>query len=566
MNKFEMNSSASRSRGVALIFAVLLLLVLTVIAVGTLSTVSMQERMASNANLQTLAFEAASAGVAESVDFWLDDENSNWPAGAICRRGIDRDWATEWSAAQRLEVEGLPPGFVVQYQTRLGCFEAGDWVLLDDDGDPDTQDVPPPVQVLALSQGLVFRSNDGETATGDPIATRQIEVRLERRGGEPPDFCALNFCPMAPPPSGGDGTGRFDNRTLEMPNAQAFSIDGGAAGCAASFPGPGANRAEGQLSETQLQRYQPTPGIVEKPLEEPLKGILSDPEALARAVNAVKIGIRAWDVWESRYPDASFDNPLDGPDPAQALDPDRDDYSNPFESCKGAIQAGNLTNCPTNINGFHYIAGDVYMGPCTFRNFMIVEGDFLINGNPIYTEPLLVLGGTMETRGWGNSENSNIAIVQNLLSPAPLNSDEPSYGNAPDPAETGECSFRVAGGGTGALNITDVCDDLQKPWEDLNSCLDDLDDMSKENTVTWDGNAETGSLLDYIQAITNHEHESELDLNFKEVNLAPEIRFSVPQCSGDPLAADRRNVIASWREFIDRGRWENVGTWDEVGP
>ncbi len=548
MNKFEMSSSASRSRGVALIFAVLLLLVLTVIGVGTLSTVSMQERMASNANLQALAFEAASAGVAESVDYWLDENNSNWPTGAECRRGLGRDWATEdWTAPQRLEVEGLPPGFVVQYQTRLGCFEAGDWVLLDDD-DPTTVPFAPPVQLLALSQGLVFRAADG-VPTGNPIATRQIEVRLERRGGEPPDFCALNLCAIAEE----DGPG-FGERTLEMPNAQAFSIDGGAAGCAASLPGSDAGRAIAQLSDRQLQRYQPTPGIVERPVEEPLKGILNKPESLARAVNAVKVGIRAWDVWESL--DAqNFDST--NPDPAELLD--KNGGSNPFGACRGQIRSGSLTDCPTGITGFHYIAGDVDMGPCTFRNFMIVEGDFLINGNPIYTEPLLVLGGTMETRGWGNAENSNIAIVQNLIKPSEFGLIEPAYTYIPpDKAERGECQFRVAGGGKGALTITPECDELQKPWEELNSCLNDLATMSQQ-AVTWGGGT-SGTLLQYIQDIIGDPVDPMLD----KIDLVEDdgsvTLFSVPNCAGDPLAG-RRNVIASWREFIDAGRWEAVAPW-----
>ena len=562
MNKSEMNSPASRSRGVALIFGLLLLLVLTVIAVGTLSSVSMQERMAANANLQALAFEAASAGVAESVDYWLGDDNTNWPPDSECFRGLGRDWATLWTAPQRLEVQGLPLGFVVQYQTRLGCFEAGDWVLLDDD-DPDTVSIPPPVQLLALSQGLVFRSNDGETAIDPdaPIATRQIEVRLERRGGEPPDFCALNLCPLAPPPSGGDGTGQFSNRTLEVPNARAFSIDGGAAGCAAGFDNQTeADRALAQLSENQLQQYQPTPGIVDAGL----KGILSKPKELANAVNAVKIGIRAWDVWES-LPDPTFGLAgSDNPDPAELLG--KTEGSNPFESCAGQIEPGNLTNCPTGISGFHYIAGDVDMGPCTFRNFMIVEGDFLINGNPIYTEPLLVLGGTMQTRGWGNAENSNIAIVQNLVQPSnhlvePSNPEriEPAYIVAD--ADLGECQFRVAGGGTGALQITDDCDELQEPWTELNSCLDDLAEMSTL-TVPVGGGTGSLSLFKYIQDIIDSDPSVLAgDLRFDDIVLDEATRFTVPNCAGDPLAAGRRNVIASWREFIDTGRWNEVAPW-----
>jgi len=537
MKRHEVGGSMTRPRGVALIFALLLLVVLTVLAVGTFSSVGMQERMSSNANLQALAFEAASAGVAESVDFWLDDETSNWPDEAECFRGLGRNWATEWTAPQRLEVQDLPLGFVVQYQTRLGCFEAGDWVPLDND-DPNTVSIAPPVQLLALSQGLVFRSNDGETAIQPdrPIATRQIEVRLERRGGEPPDFCALNFCPIEP-----DSAPGFAERTLEMPTSDDFSIDGGIAGCPASFPGPDADRAEGQLRERQLQRYQPTPpGIVESDL----KGILNDAEKLARAVNSVKVGIRAWEKWDkldlavSSYPGLAEE--------LVNLELDGETDPNPFGACKGQIEPGNLTECPTGITGFHYIAGDVYMGPCTFSNFMIIEGDFLINGNPIYTEPLLVLGGTMETRGWGNAENSNIAVVQNLFEPSSLGSIEPAY--KIEDVKPGKCQFRVAGGGRGELKITDKCPELQEPWENLNSCLNDLDKM-----------AETGSLLEDIQTIITE--KSGPDLNFDKIRLAPDIRFSVPQCSGDPLAADRRNVIASWREFIDTGRWNDVPLW-----
>jgi len=109
--------------GVALIFALLLLLVLTVIGVATMSGVAMQERMASNANLQALAFKAASAGITESLEWGLN--TASWPVDGdgeplVCLRGLG-DWMGGWTPSEtapgtELAIPGIPAGFRVEYR------------------------------------------------------------------------------------------------------------------------------------------------------------------------------------------------------------------------------------------------------------------------------------------------------------------------------------------------------------------------------------------------------------------------------------------------------------------
>ena len=557
MSRFEMKGPYSRSRGVALIFGLLLLLVLTVIAVGTLSSVSMQERMAANANLQALAFEAASAGVTETLEQWLDEDN--WPAGKTCERGIDENWSTNWTAPVPLVVPGIPAGFAVQYETRLGCFEAENWEVLT--GSPE----PAPQQLLALSRGRVFRANLGVPIDIDnPVAEREVEVRLERRGGGLPD-CLMQFCPL-------------DLDNLRMGTSQAFSIDAGEGGCpmsAASAEDAAAMRD--QLRSRQVGQYRPTePGITSNKQ----RGAWGDPVQLARAVNGLKIGLRAHQEWESRETDRFFGgasgmyNDLDNPAGNQSIDAaDFLGYgagTNPFQACSGTLVPGDSGTCPSG--GITYVAGDLAVaGNCVMQGMVIVEGSLQSNGTPAYEGHLLLLGGLIDVFGWGQAPNSGLLIAQHLDSVRDpysnmsgvaydpvLNKDEAS---GPEPKQ-GLCTYDVRGGGVATIRPLE-CPDLQKDWNDLNACLEDLATMTDpDKVVAWNNGSTTVStnVFIHLQAALAAEGLSDLDTpdlrdpvdSGSETEWA--IKFPVPECAGETTGG-RRNVIASWREFIDPGRW-----------
>jgi PilX N-terminal len=56
-------SFASRERGIALVMALAILLILTILGVAAMSTTSLQEKMSGNVQEQTKAFQAAESGL-----------------------------------------------------------------------------------------------------------------------------------------------------------------------------------------------------------------------------------------------------------------------------------------------------------------------------------------------------------------------------------------------------------------------------------------------------------------------------------------------------------------------
>lgn len=85
MTIMTITPSFRRQRGVVLIVALILLLVLTLIGVGVTQSTSLEERMAGNARDKDLAFQAAEAGLRNGEDNLLQglytDFNSNGTGG-----------------------------------------------------------------------------------------------------------------------------------------------------------------------------------------------------------------------------------------------------------------------------------------------------------------------------------------------------------------------------------------------------------------------------------------------------------------------------------------------------
>ncbi|MFU8832378.1 MAG: PilX N-terminal domain-containing pilus assembly protein [Wenzhouxiangella sp.] len=500
-------------RGVALIFALLLLLVLTVLGVATMSSVAMQERMASNANLQALAFKAASAGITESLEWGLD--SGSWPTDddgqpLICLRG-QGDWMGGWVPAEgadgsELDIPGIPAGFRVEYRKRVGCFEAPDWELLTG----FTED--PPQQLLVLSRGDVIRSADSTV-----LATREIEVRLENRGNFN-GTCLIQ-------------TGPLSDNDLRMPDSQAFGIDARPDGCPIKTAnGDDAAEMLDQLRENQVGNYLPTdPGITSGELE----GAWGNPHLLARVVNSMKIGMRASTSWIDQF----------GPD------------TNPFAACSGTLHDNhqdwkNANSCGATVaGGLTYVAGDLEVaGNCTVHGTIMVEGAYLSNGAPAYTGDLLFLGGLIDIRGFGNAESSGLIILQHLAD----NIDPQSVNVAYDPENVTNprSSFIVHGGGNATIRPHE-CEVLQASWIDMNNCLDDLQGMV-ETAGDPDIVPEGGSLFDAYAIELGLASNLDIPDLLREDEEHP-ARFPIPVC--DPDGNNRRKAIASWREFIDQGRW-----------
>lgn len=150
-------------RGFVLVFALLLLLTMTFIGISVMSGSQMQERMAGNAKLQSLAFQAATAGVADAIPFvqWIA------PSGLVCGESDYDAYAAVWLAddgrprptpwySQETFGQAIPGD--QEARSRLYCL----WEDMEDQGRSN---------LYVESEGFVM-------IDGDRVAQRSVEVRV----------------------------------------------------------------------------------------------------------------------------------------------------------------------------------------------------------------------------------------------------------------------------------------------------------------------------------------------------------------------------------------------------
>jgi hypothetical protein len=501
-------------RGMALVIALLLLLVLTILGVASMSNVVMQERMAGNVNLQTWAFEAASAGVTATLQF---AEPVNWGVDSsgdprMCTRG-GGEWIAEPLDFIEITIPNLPNGLRVGYTQRLGCFEPEnqpeEWADFDE----------VPLQLLVLNRGEVRRG------TTEVLARREVEVRVDRRGEAD---CLLTL-------------GKLDLGGIDMGNSKQGIVDGGPGGCPIRTSDP-ATAAEmrrqliGNGGNSLIGNYQPNPPGIHAA---PLRGIWGNAENLARATNAVKIGVRAYNAWETQGIGAVDCDALPPGLNCDNLPPGWAPQPNPFMSCRGTLYTGNVTTAPADPWAINYITGNLDVGGGSIvRGMNFVERGMLFNGNATYRGDLIILGGLLDVRGFGNAGNTGSLHLHSLIDRKNNNSVNPAYD--PDDVDFGYSqAFNVSGMGKASITADD-CTDLEQRWDNVNTCLADLESMT-----------ETGEFALYKELIDSGWSQPDLDIpDFGDED--DDIRFPEPRCG---LNANPRNVIASWREYIDRERW-----------
>lgn len=558
MDKKVRIANRSPVSGIALIFALLLLLVLTVIGIGTLSSVRMQERMAGNANLQALAFKAASVGVTEAVEWGLDPDN--WLVNGslrTCVKGVS-DWQTNWDGPWTLNnIDGLPAGFTARFERRIGCFEAPNWIQL------VGSDTAPPVQLLALSRGQVLRPD------GEVVAEREIEIRLERRGGEV--VCIMEL-------------GCLDE--INMPTSIQFNIEGDESGCPIrACSDDDASDIRTELREGRnnslVGNYTPVdPGIHHSPSPLPW----ADAVVLARAVNALKIGIRADDAW------------VEAASNWAPIDPDDEDETNPFEDnpfayCRGTLktvnaqiggggQCGGSNWSPVSEqelqDGITYIAGNFVLGGNVTAGpgaTIIVEGAVCMRGTASFKGDIVALGGLFELKGGGGNQDLAVTTGQlhlNNLRDAAGNRENQGVGermltafitdrSSPNVVTSQLSNLDMRGGGRHTFNSD--CEEWRLRWARANRCLADLEALVLEDrpealNFTPPTTPSPGFGFTYQRDLLGLSPELETPDFGHDDGGGEQALVRFPVLCGDELGG-RRNVIASWREFIDSGRWGN---------
>jgi len=184
--------------GLALVLILLLLFIMTMLGVTSFSNSHIQERSASNARLQALAIEAATAGASDSITFFLDNPEAG--DDQLCGGLGHEGWIqpTPWVPRGTVGVASL--------KQRMYCL-ADVYPCEVDDVDCDVR--PPRSQLFVLSRGEVL-------SEGAAVATRDVEVRVALAGNQGS--------------AGGCGALCFpacDYQFLDFPSSPHFQIDGG---------------------------------------------------------------------------------------------------------------------------------------------------------------------------------------------------------------------------------------------------------------------------------------------------------------------------------------------------
>ncbi|MFP4334756.1 MAG: PilX N-terminal domain-containing pilus assembly protein, partial [Wenzhouxiangella sp.] len=380
----------SSQEGLALIFSLLILLVMTILAVGVMSSAKMQERMAGNARLQSLAFEAASAGVSSAIPFFLANRDDlDYVIDQDCGSSNHPGWfnasddpiPTGW-----IEVD-YAPADDDDFDERV-ILEQRMYCLNDIESDPDER--LPRSQLFVESRGSIVIG-------GERVANRTIEARLDigSDGGT------------------GDGCGSLcfagcEYDSLDFPTSNAFTVDGGG--------GPAITAGCEDLEQ-----------------------------ALNEAIRDNRIG-----NYDGGIAFSEPGEPWDDPDNVETFRENVEAAATAMQSsgCSNCYIGSNYSGSGNTTFGtsadpqITYIEGNADMGGNISGNgILLVNGDLEWAGTPNFDGLIVILGGSYSISGGGKGGNQAGSVV--LLN-AP--------GGSPA-AEFDGISFGTSGGGTASFNF-----------------------------------------------------------------------------------------------------------------
>ena len=413
--------------GVALILAVLLLFLLTLVAVGSFSSSHVQERAAGNNRLQTMAYEAAAAGANNSIEFFLSnavDEAHDLDCGGANHEG----WYD--GSGDPIMSDWIP----VTYDVTDVTLKQRMYCLVDeypcDASEPgcDAGVVRAPrSQLFILSRGEVLAS-DGTTV----VAFREIETRIDRRNNVwTAEGCGAICFPACDYLVDDKGDPRID-----FPSSNVFQVDG--------FGGPAVTTADcddsvlldtilGDLKDSRLGNYDgglhpQDPG---SPWNDPTEtDVFRDAIRDFAEINADK-GLLIGPEFPPPpgYGDYTVDEGLD---------------SGGVYEDSGTTEYRTDTGLPMVV----YVEGDLEMGGnVSGAGIIMVEGDIFWNGTPNWEGLIVTLGGsyTIDGGGVGGDHAGSVVVLNN-------NGDIgcSAGGGTCDPF--GGISWENTGGGTAEYN------------------------------------------------------------------------------------------------------------------
>ena len=370
--------------GSALVIALLILLAMTIVGVATLASVNMQERMAGNANLQSLAFESASAGLSEALSWAFNpadkpdgDKRLRWHD---CERGnqevwrVARDQISEASDPNPLLLSTDTDQTVsLQYVLRNDCIPDPiyDAVVA---VDPTFE---PPVSFFVTSEGTVFAED------GTPLARREIEVQIVNIRGDGLSAIRIE----------GQAEVNFD-----AANSDSFVVDGGGGpAISTSSLGNASMITTDIVDKDRIGNYEG--GIVQSPYPPPF----NTADKLARLALLIKGYMRYVDV-----PASNFDvtKHCTGTPPL-----DRAGTPHPtMRFVDGDLSIGN-----GRVDGITYVTGNfTALGNASGSGLLIVEGTIDTRGTPDFDGLIIALGGLVDMSGGGKGVTNGMVFATNL--------------------------------------------------------------------------------------------------------------------------------------------------------
>lgn len=369
----------SRQAGNALVFSLLILLVMTIIGLSSMSNIQMQERMAGNVNVQSVAFEAASAGISQALEYGMSEWDTNG-----CNRE-DGQWRGDYDNPIRLEfMAEAVQNLTVQYRLKADCLEDPDF-----GDDPEDATYVPPVQMYVTSQGQVFSGQE-------QLTSREIEVRIDdlRTDGR----SAMRF------------EGEADV-TFGAPNSNRFSADGQGGPAISTTTQENAQNVANEIGDSRLGNY--SGGVARSDYDPPFNSAWQ----MARFVLEIKAYMEYHGYVGAHTPAAECNLPV-------------------ADIPNMAYFAGNFNvGGGTNFDGITYVQGNLTMGGNpTGTGVVIVEGDTEWRGTAEFQGLVLALGGDFSIGGGGNGETEgmvyaadlNLAAMQPAYNELLLNWDHPS--------------------------------------------------------------------------------------------------------------------------------------------
>ena len=377
---------SKKEKGVALVFALLILLVLTILGVASMGNTAMQERMTGNANLQALAFQAASSGVPGAIAFGTNQ--INWGGNTSCAGEWKGDWSP-WTLV--ISTSGVN----AEFRRQVRCIQDEELMAL---GVSDIRS-----QLYVRTEGRVVRPGPGINRA---LSTRQVEVLIDRRGGVTESAIRV------------EGSARV---TADTPNSANFLVDGGTQGVSIS-----ASTIENRdiirtsVHKNRVNQYKPNPpGIVQSDYESPW----NDPVALAELMNELRGNLIACSEGGA------------GVVAGQKCTID-DSVTVDFDRAKCRYYAGNESRSGEGSGlgvespgdfGLHFVDGNLDLGGRSDNFGLIIStGFFDMSGNANLTGKAIALGGRFKLYGGGGEESKGSIFLTNL----DLDASDPAFGSS----------------------------------------------------------------------------------------------------------------------------------------